>query len=113
VPKTATPWLTAADLAEYLDVPGNPDTDARLVASVAAVRAAVEQRRDEIDYSDPAGVPADVRVGALRWAGLIYQARGAPSGFTGYEAESTLYDALGAQRAEIMRLIGWRRPLTA
>jgi hypothetical protein len=104
-------WLEATDVADYLDIPGDPDE--RLVACVYAVRAAVERRRDDLTFAPADAVPADVRVGALRWAGLMYQSRGAPSGFTGYDTDTTLYDVLGAQRAEIMRLLGWRRPVVA
>ena len=103
------PWLTAGDVQAYLDLPGEPDT--RMVDVTDAVIAAVERRRSDLDFEDGALVPHDIRVGAIRWAGLMYQARGAPSGFTGYDEASTLYDALGAQRAEIMRLLGWRRPV--
>ena len=45
------------------------------------------------------------------WAALIYQTRNAPSGFAGYGDDTMIYDALGARRAEVMRLIGWRRPV--
>jgi hypothetical protein len=103
------PWITPEDVAAYHDWPGAPEQ--RLVDATAAVRAAVERRRSDLDFTDPALVAADIRLGGIRWAGLIFQARGAPSGFTGYDGESTLFDALGAQRAEIMRLIGWRRPV--
>jgi hypothetical protein len=103
------PWITADDVAAYHDWPGPPEQ--RLLDATAAVRAAVERRRSDLDFSDGELVAADIRLGAIRWAGLIFQARGAPSGFTGYDEQSTMFDALGAQRAEIMRLIGWRRPV--
>ena len=45
------------------------------------------------------------------WAALVYQTRNAPSGFAGYGDETMLFDALGARRAEVMRLLGWRRPV--
>jgi hypothetical protein len=45
------------------------------------------------------------------WAAQLWQTRNAPSGYSGYGDETTLYDALGARRAEILRLIGWRRPV--
>jgi hypothetical protein len=103
------PWITPEDVQAYHDWVGAPEQ--RLIDATAAVRAAVERRRSDLDFSDPAAVMADVRLGSIRWAGLIFQARGAPSGFTGYDDASTMFDALGAQRAEIMRLIGWRRPV--
>lgn len=103
------PWLTADAVQAYLDLPGSPDQ--RMLDVTAAVRVAVERRRSDLDFADGTLVAADIRVGSIRWAGLMYQARGAPSGFTGYDDQSTLFDALGAQRAEILRLIGWRRPV--
>jgi hypothetical protein len=114
----ATPpaWLTVEDVAAYLDLPGDPTTDDNLGTSTAAVKAAVERRRDNLfDASDPpAFVPGDdVKAGAIFWAALVYQTRNAPSGFAGYGDETMLFDSLGARRAEVMRLLGWRRPTTA
>ena len=45
------------------------------------------------------------------WTALVYQTRNSPSGFAGYGDETVLFDALGARRAEVMRLLGWRRPV--
>jgi len=103
------PWLTPDDVQAYLDLPGAPDT--RMIEVTAAVKAAVERRRSDLDFTDGELVPADIRVGGIRWAGLMHASRGAPSGFTGYDTDSMLVDALGSQRAEIMRLLGWRRPV--
>lgn len=103
-------WLTVDDVAEYLDLPGT--TDDNLVLSTAAVKAAVERRRSDLNLVDDLTiVPGDVHGGAVMWAALVYQTRNAPSGFTGYGDETQIYDSLGARRAEIMRLIGWRRPV--
>jgi hypothetical protein len=105
-------WLTPEEVAAYLDVPGAPDDN--LIASTAAAKAAVERRRSDLELEHVDAVaPADVHLGAMLWAGLLYQSRSAPSGFAGYGDETQLYDALGARRAEVMRLIGWRRPVVA
>lgn len=114
----ATPedWLTVEEVAAYLDLPGDPSADDNLVSSTAAVKAAVERRRDDLFSSDdpPAFAPGqDVKTGAVQWAALMYQARNAPSGYAGYGDETMMFDALGARRAEVMRLLGWRRPTTA
>jgi hypothetical protein len=45
------------------------------------------------------------------WAYLVYDARGSSGSAPG--DETFLYDSLGARRAEIMRMLGWRRPVTA
>jgi hypothetical protein len=104
-------WITPAIVAAYLggDV---ADDDPRVVSSTAAVRAAVERRRSDLVFDSDVTVPADVREGAIAWAGLLYQSRSAPSGFAGYDADLALADA-GSRRAEIMRLIGWRRPVVS
>lgn len=109
----ATPpaWITPEDVAAYLDLPTADDDN--LVASTAAVRAAVEDRRSDLwDGATPrAFVPTDhVRIGSIMWAALMFQARNAPSGFVGYGDETSMFDTLGARRAEVMRLLGWRRP---
>lgn len=101
-------WITPDDVAEYL---GSVDpADPRVVLSTAAARAAVESRRSELGFADDASTPADVRLGAIMWAAVMYQQRSAPSGFDGYDAETALADA-GAKRGEILRLLGWRRPV--
>lgn len=103
-------WLTETDVAEYLDLPGGSDDN--LALSTAAVKAAVERRRSDLALTDPDTiVPGDVHGGAVMWAALVYQTRNAPSGFAGYGDETQIFDALGARRAEVMRLIGWRRPV--
>lgn len=104
-------WITTTDVAELLDVPDDAG-DERLVLSTAAVKAAVERRRSDLTFTDATTVPADVRLGAISWAGVMYQAKSAPAGFAGYDAETALAEA-GSRRAEILRLLGWRRPVTA
>jgi len=106
-------WITPADVAGYLDLPGDPAADDNLLLSTAAVKAAVEGRRSDLWTGDPpAFTPGDaVRLGSIIWAGLIYQTRNAPSGFAGYGDETAMFDSLGARRAEVMRLVGWRRPV--
>ena len=105
-------WLTPEQVAAYLDLPGTPDDN--LVASTAAAEAAVERRRSDLHLDDVGAVaPADVQLGATIWAALLYQTRSSPSGFSGFGDDTQLYDVLGARRAEVMRLIGWRRPVVA
>jgi hypothetical protein len=106
-------WITVADVAAYLDLPGDPTSDDNLALSTAVVKAAVEGRRADLWTRDDPPVfapPAHVKGGSVIWAGLIYQTRNAPSGFAGYGDETYMLDSLGARRAEVMRLVGWRRP---
>ena len=100
-------WLLAADVAAYLDVP-YPDSDGRVDHATDSVRAAVERRRSDVDFD---AVPDDIRNASIEWAALIYQARNAPSGFSGYSEDTLLYDSLGARRGDILRRLGWRRPV--
>jgi hypothetical protein len=103
-------WLTIDDVAGYLDLPQADPADDNLTLSTAAIKAAVEGRRSDVDFGDVSTVPANVRTGSIVWASILYQARSAPSGFAGYGDETTLFDPLGARRAEVLRLVGWRRP---
>jgi len=115
-----TPWLTPEEVALYLDVP-YPDPTGRVDGSTNAVIALVERRRSDLftggDSTAVPPVPAvfvpgdDVHEGAKLWAAQMFQTRNAPSGYAGYGDEATLFDALGARRAEILRLVGWRRPV--
>ena len=104
-------WLTPEDVAAYLDLPSSDDDN--LALSTAAVKAAVERRRSDLWAGEPSAfVPGDeVRAGSIMWAALVFQSRNAPSGFAGYGDETMLFDTLGARRAEVMRLVGWRRPV--
>jgi hypothetical protein len=108
-------WLTIDEVALYLDLPeATVAGDDNLALATAAVKAAVERRRSDLELEvDGAVAPADVHGGAVMWAGLVYQTRNAPSGFAGYGDETMIYDSLGARRAEVMRMIGWRRPVSA
>lgn len=106
-------WLTAFDVAEYLDLPGDPAADDNLLLATATVKAAVERRRSDLNIAGTFTPNDEVRGGSIMWAALVYQARNAPSGFSGYGDETMLLDTLGARRAEVMRLVGWRRPVTA
>lgn len=110
---TPPDWITVDDVAGYLDLPGDPAADDNLALSTAAIKAAVEGRRSDLWTGDPPVFSPgdDVHTGSIIWAGLMYQTRNAPSGFSGYGDETMLLDTLGARRAEVMRLVGWRRPV--
>lgn len=103
-------WIESEDVAKYLDVP-YPDDDGRVDHATNSVRAAVERRRSDLDFTGT--VPDDVRNASIEWAALIYQSRNSPAGFTGYGEESVIYDSLGSRRSDILRRIGWRRPVVA
>ena len=104
-------WLTVDEVAAYLDL---PTVDDNLVTATATVKAAVERRRSDLWAGEPLAFtpPDDVKGGSVMWAALVYQTRNAPSGYSGY-GDDTLFDSLGARRAEVMRLIGWRRPVAS
>ena len=111
---SAVPWLTVDDVAAYLDLPTSEGDD-NLATATAAVKAAVESRRSDLNAT--AGDPTtftpgdDVKGGSVMWAALVYQSRSAPSGFAGYGDETWVLDSLGSRRSEILKMIGWRRPV--
>jgi hypothetical protein len=111
---TPPAWISVDDVAAYLDLPAaSVADDDNLALSTAAWRTAVERRHPRYFTADEPPLfapPDDVRLGTIRAAGLTYQARNAPSGFAGYGDETQLFDALGANRAEILRQLKWRRP---
>lgn len=107
-------WITPEEVAGWLDLvypAENEEENLRLELSTAAVKAAVERRRDDLDFD--VLVSDEIHGAAIKWAALYFQSRSAPSGFTGYGDETQVYASLGTQRAEILNGLGWRRPLTA
>lgn len=108
-------WITPEDVAAYLDLPTSDDDN--LILSTAAVKAAVERRRSDLwtvasDTEPAVFVPGDeVRGGAIIWASIFFQARSSPSGPPGYGDETMIFDVLGARRAEVLRFVGWNRPV--
>ena len=106
-------WITPEDVAAYLDEAGL-ETDDNLVLSTAAVKAAVEGRRSDLFVAGDPPVftpPDNVRAGSIMWASILYQARSAGAGVSDFGDATAMFDPLGSRRAEIMRMIGWRRPL--
>jgi len=106
-------WLTPDDVAKYADISyAVPPGNYKLEMATLAVKTAVERRRSDLKLTEPDAVaPGDVFVGSQIWAMLVFQTRNAPSGFAGYGDDTTLFDSLGARRAEVLRMIGWRRPV--
>lgn len=108
-------WITPDDVAAYLDLPTADDDN--LALSTAAIKAAVERRRSDLWTAATDSAPAefvpgdDVRGGAIIWAAIMFQARSSPSGPPGYGDETMIFDVLGARRAEVLRFVGWNRPV--
>ena len=100
--------MTVEDVAAYLDL---PTVDDNLELATATIKAAIERRRSDLNVDGVFTPDDEVKGGAVLWAALFYQARNAPSGYAGYGDETMLFDALGARRAEVMRLVGWKRPV--
>jgi hypothetical protein len=111
---STVPWITADDVAAYLDLP-TAEGDDNLALSTAAVKAAVEKRRSDLNATAGDATTftptEDVRGGSIMWAALVYQSRSAPSGFASYGDETWVIDSLGSRRSEILKMIGWRRPV--
>ena len=108
---TPPDWLTPEDVAAYLDLPTADDDN--LILSTAAIKASLERRRSDLWKGDPPVFTPDdgVKGGAVMWAAMVWQWRSSPSGPPGFGDETMVFDALGSRRAEIMRMVGWRRPV--
>lgn len=102
-------WIEPEDVAAQLDL---LETDARLEQCTEAVKSEVERLRSDLaPYTE---MPGSVHYGAVLWAALFYQHRSAPSGFAGYgDGADLVGEVLGNRKADIYRLIGLRRPVTA
>lgn len=104
-------WLEATDVQTYLEL---EEVDTRLTEATAAVKAEVERLRSDLTFTGSAQIPQNVIYGAILWAALFYQQRNAPSGFAGYgDGADIVGDVLGSKKADIYRMIGLRRPVTA
>lgn len=107
---TGADWITTDDVLAWV----GPMADAaRLADSTAAAKRYVEDRRSDLDLagsSDPA--PADVHLGAVIYASLIYQAKASPTGYAAY-GDGAIDIPGDSQQAYMraMRLIGMRRPI--
>lgn len=112
------PWLTPADVAEYLGDGVDPE-DPNLATVTSGIRGYLEALRT--DVFGPPGFPleapivgADLHLGGVLWAAHAYQLRSAPSGFAGYGegVGDAMFDLSAASnRADIFRLTGLKRPV--
>lgn len=104
-------WLEAEDVQAYLEL---EEVDQRLTEATLGVKAEVERLRSDLNFSGAVAIPANVVYGSILWAALFYQQRNAPSGFAGYgDGADIVGDVLGSKKADIYRMIGLRRPVTA
>jgi hypothetical protein len=104
-------WLKIEDVEPWIGAMADPQ---RLADSTAAARAYVEARRSELDLAgsvDPP--PADVHLGAIIYASLIYQAKASPTGYAAFGDGAIDLPGVTDQQAYMraMRLIGLRRPV--
>lgn len=108
-------WITAGDVAEYLGTltPRQPDLD----QMVAAVRAEIERRRSDVDFTlvSESGVYANLWFGALLWVVDLYNVRTAPTGYPAYgDPGADIYGPLDQSRwINISRLCGLKIPVVA
>jgi hypothetical protein len=114
-------WLTPSDVAAYLDGTVDPADD-NLALVTVGIRSYLEGMRTDV-FGSPAApiagepsVPDSLRLGAILWCAHAYQIRSGPSGFAGYGdgAGDGMYDlSLASNRADIWRLTGVKRPVSA
>lgn len=116
-------WLLPADVADYLGDAGLA-SDPQLALVCRGIAAYLQSYRAEVfvlpPVTDPptvwAGVPADLKLGAIMWAAHSFQLRSAPSGFASYGdgAGDTMFDlSLASNRTDIYRLCGLKKPVTS
>lgn len=88
-------------LADFLGVP----LDDRMHAALEASMAWVRRRRSLVDpavlFSD-----ADVALGTVMYAGLLYTSRAQPQGFPGLDDLGGFGEDTGMSMAQVHRLIG-------
>ena len=100
-------WLTDTDVAAHLRLAA---VDDHVTAATDAARAWVERQRPDLDYTS--GVTADVHLGGVMMAALLYHQGGAPGGMPSFQELAT-HDDAGPSLANIYRLIGSRKPVVA
>ena len=104
-------WLQDSDVADYLGAMTDPE---RITEATAASKQFCEDRRSDLglDAMNAGEAPADVFLGAILYAALVYNARSSPTGYASFGDGS--YDVPGDPTfsyARAMRLIGTRRPV--
>jgi hypothetical protein len=115
-----TEWLAPSDVAAYLGDTVDPE-DPNLATVTDGIRSYLEGIRSDV-FGPPAApiaapvVPSSLKLGAVLWCAHAYQIRSGPSGFSGYGdgAGDAMYDlSLASNRADIWRLTGVKRPVSA
>jgi hypothetical protein len=101
-PPTPPPSLAAQAVADYLGV---PYADQRMEVCALAAQKWVERRRCLTDPTELWG-DADVVLGAVMYAALLYQQRAQPQGFPGMEALGNYPEDTGQAMTNIYRLVG-------
>ena len=98
-------WITDTDVAAHLRLAA---VDDHVTAATDAARAWVERQRPDLDFTG--AVTADVHLGGVLMASLLYHQAGAPGGMPSFQELSTYEDA-GPSLANVYRLIGSRKPV--
>lgn len=104
-------WLTDANVAEYLGAMADPG---RVTDATAASKTYVENRRSDLalDLLNAGEAPADVYLGAILYAALVYHGRVSPTGYAAYgDGAIDIPGDPTLSYARAMRLIGARRPV--
>jgi hypothetical protein len=103
-------WITTDEVQKWVGAMADPD---RLADSTDAAKRYVEDRRSDLDLvASPDPPPADVALGTILYASLIYQAKASPSGYAAYGDGAIDIPGDNTQAyMRAMRLIGMRRPV--
>lgn len=85
----------------------------RLADATAAAMAYVEARRSDLDLAgSPDPPPEDVKLGAVIYSSLLYQAKASPTGYSAFgDGAMDLTGDQSQAYMRAMRLVGMRRPI--
>jgi hypothetical protein len=100
--------ITTDDVQGYIGPMADAD---RIADATAAAIDYTEARRSDLALAAGGECPSDVWLGSVIYAGILYQQRASPSGFSAF-GDASAVDVTGDPAyPRAMRLIGWRRPI--
>lgn len=101
-----TGWVKIEELKadSIADLSGNDRDDAALTRVLLAAQEWVEARRTDLTFTDPAAVPAAVKLGTMRLAARWWIRRNSPDG-TASVGDMGVY-RVGKEDSDIMSQLG-------
>lgn len=99
--------ITTDDVQSYLGPLADPG---RIQDAVDATIVYVEGRRSDLDLASGTA-PADVWLGSVIYASIVYNQRSSPSGMAAFGDAAAIDISGDPAYPRAMRMIGWRRPI--